>query len=77
MRGSLTLNHPLPGSGVIQGMLAAWYLHGIYTLFLAPVGLGVLYYLIPKCAGLSAALFGPRPARVLDLDRRGALDRGA
>ena len=26
--GSIMLNHPLPGSGVIQGMIAAWYLHG-------------------------------------------------
>jgi cytochrome c oxidase cbb3-type subunit 1 len=51
--GSLTLHRPLPGSGVIQGMLSAWYVHGIFTLFLAPVGLGVLYYLIPKCSGLA------------------------
>jgi cytochrome c oxidase cbb3-type subunit 1 len=50
--GAVTLHRPLPGSGVIQGMLDAWYVHGIFTLFLAPIGLGVLYYLIPKCSGL-------------------------
>ena len=50
--GSIVMAAPLPGSGVVQGMIAAWYVHGIYTLFLAPIGLGILYYLIPKCSGL-------------------------
>ena len=50
--GSMLLGHRLPGSGVVQGMIEAWYVHGVYTLWLAPVGLGALYYLIPKCAGL-------------------------
>jgi cytochrome c oxidase cbb3-type subunit 1 len=44
---------PLPGSGVMQGIIGAWYVHGIYTLWLAPIGLGMLYYLIPKVSGLS------------------------
>ena len=48
----LLSSHRLPGSGVIQGLLDAWYVHGVYTLWLAPVGLGVLYYLIPKISGL-------------------------
>jgi cytochrome c oxidase cbb3-type subunit 1 len=51
--GSMLLGHQLPGSGVVQGMIQAWYVHGVYTLWLAPVGLGVLYYLVPKCSGLS------------------------
>jgi len=52
--GSILLSsHNLPGSGVIQGLINAWYVHGIYTLWLAPVGLGTLYYLIPKLSGLS------------------------
>ena len=51
--GSLLLSHRLPGSGVVQGMIGAWYVHGAYTLWLAPVGLGALYYLIPKCSGLA------------------------
>ncbi len=43
----------LPGSGVMQGLLDAWYVHGILTLWLAPLGLGLLYYLVPKLSGLS------------------------
>jgi cytochrome c oxidase cbb3-type subunit 1 len=47
--GSILLaSHRLPGSNVMQGLLAAWYVHGLYTLWLAPIGLGILYYLIPK-----------------------------
>jgi cytochrome c oxidase cbb3-type subunit 1 len=34
-------------------LLGAWYVHGLYTLWLAPLGLGVLYYLIPKISGLT------------------------
>jgi len=44
--------YPLPGSGVMQGLLSAWYVHGLFTLWLAPLGLGLLYYLIPKMSGL-------------------------
>jgi cytochrome c oxidase cbb3-type subunit 1 len=52
--GSILLSsHRLPGSGVIQGLLSAWYVHGIFTLWLAPLGLGLLYYLIPKLSGLT------------------------
>jgi len=52
--GSILLSsHPLPGSGVMQEIIDAWYVHGIFTLWLAPLGLGLLYYLIPKVSGLS------------------------
>ena len=52
--GSILLSgDPLPGSGVMQGLLSAWYVHGMLTLWIAPLGLGVLYYLIPKISGLS------------------------
>jgi len=51
--GSLLLTHALPGSNVMQELLGAWYVHGFYTLWLAPLGLGILYYLIPKISGLS------------------------
>ncbi len=53
--GSILLGsgRPLPGSGVIQEVIDAWYVHGIYTLWLAPLGLGLLYYLIPKVSGIS------------------------
>lgn len=51
--GSILLgSHSLPGSNVIQEMLSAWYVHGFYTLWLAPLGLGLLYYLVPKISGL-------------------------
>ena len=49
----LLSSHPMPGSGVIQELIDAWYVHGIYTLWLAPLGLGLLYYLIPKISGIS------------------------
>jgi cytochrome c oxidase cbb3-type subunit 1 len=48
----------LPGSGVIQELIDTWYVHGIYTLWLAPIALGAIYYLIPKVSGLSIR-FGP------------------
>ncbi len=52
--GSILLGcQPLPGSGVMQELIGAWYVHGIYTLWLAPLGLGLLYYLIPKISGIS------------------------
>ena len=51
--GSILLTHPLPGSGVMQELINAWYVHGIYTLWLAPVGLGTIYYLVPKVSGIS------------------------
>ena len=53
--GSILLGSrlPLPGSGVMQELISAWYVHGIYTLWLAPLGLAVLYYLIPKISGLN------------------------
>jgi cytochrome c oxidase cbb3-type subunit I len=49
--GILLSSHRLPGSNVMQGLLNAWYVHGLYTLWLAPLGLGLLYYLIPKASG--------------------------
>ena len=48
----LLSSHRLPGSNVIQGLLSSWYVHGIYTLWLAPLIFGTLYYLIPKASGL-------------------------
>jgi cytochrome c oxidase cbb3-type subunit 1 len=49
---TLLSSHPLPGSGVVQEIIGAWSVHGIYTLWLAPLGLGLLYYLIPKISGI-------------------------
>ena len=67
----------LPGSGVIQEVIDAWFVHGLYTLWLAPLGLGMLYYLIPKVSGHQHALWIEGPGRVLDLDHLRALDRRA
>jgi cytochrome c oxidase cbb3-type subunit 1 len=51
--GSVLLDgKPPAGSGVIQELIGAWYVHGLYTLWLAPLGLALLYYLIPKMSGL-------------------------
>jgi cytochrome c oxidase cbb3-type subunit 1 len=45
-------SRPLPGSGVMQALIDAWYVHGIYTLWLAPIGLGSLFYIIPKISSV-------------------------
>jgi cytochrome c oxidase cbb3-type subunit 1 len=49
----LLSNRPLPGTGVVQELIGMWYVHGIYTLWLAPIGLAALYYLIPKISGVT------------------------
>jgi len=53
---SFSSNHswvyPLPGSGVVQALLDSWYVHGLFMLWLVPIGLALLYYLIPKMSGL-------------------------
>ena len=51
--GILLGGHALPGSGVVQELIDAWFVHGIFTLWLAPIGLGMLYYLIPKISGIA------------------------
>jgi cytochrome c oxidase cbb3-type subunit 1 len=52
--GSILLSsQPLPGSGVMQELINAWYIHGLFTLWLAPLGLALLYYLIPKVSGIA------------------------
>jgi cytochrome c oxidase cbb3-type subunit 1 len=43
---------PLPGSGVVQEIIGAWYVHGMLTLWMAPIGIGALYYIIPKVSGM-------------------------
>ena len=48
----LSVPHNLPGAGVIEEVIGAWYVHGLFTLWLAPLGLGILYYLVPKISSL-------------------------
>lgn len=43
--------HVWPSDGVLQVIVAAWHAHGFLGLFLAPVALAALYYLIPKETG--------------------------
>ena len=50
----LKVLHSLPGSNVIQELLSAWYVHGLYTLWLAPLGLGIPLLSHPRrVSGLS------------------------
>lgn len=37
--------------GVVQGAVAAWYASNLLGLFLSSIGLGAIYYLIPKVIG--------------------------
>lgn len=43
--------HAYPSDGVLQAVVAAWHAHGFLGLFLAPVALASLYYIIPKETG--------------------------
>lgn len=52
---NLLLGSGLPGSGGVQGVMqaivGAWYAQGVINLWLSAVGLGAIYYLIPKVVG--------------------------
>jgi cytochrome c oxidase cbb3-type subunit 1 len=37
--------------GVVQASVAAWYAHNVVALWLGSIGLGTIYYLIPKVVG--------------------------
>ncbi len=40
-----------PVRGTVQSVVAAWYAHGLLALWFAPLGLGLVYYLLPKLLG--------------------------
>lgn len=40
-----------PVRGVLQTVVASWYAQNFYSLFLAPLAVAVLYYLLPKIKG--------------------------
>ncbi|GAB5561124.1 MAG: cbb3-type cytochrome c oxidase subunit I [Synoicihabitans sp.] len=44
--------------GTAQAVAAAWYGHNVYALFLAPIALGAIYYLIPKRTGRPISNYG-------------------
>jgi len=40
-----------PVRGVLQPVVDAWYVNGLYTLWFAPVALAAIYYFLPKLLG--------------------------
>jgi cytochrome c oxidase cbb3-type subunit 1 len=40
-----------PARGVVQAIVAGWYAQCAWTLWLAPMGLSVAYYVVPKVTG--------------------------
>ncbi len=41
----------LPGRGVLQAVVATWYAQNLFSLWLAPITLAAVYYLLPKLTG--------------------------
>jgi cytochrome c oxidase cbb3-type subunit 1 len=41
----------VPERGVLQALVAGWFVQGAWTLWLAPLGLAAAYYLVPKITG--------------------------
>ena len=40
-----------PVRGTLQAVIAGWYAQGLWTLWLAPLGLATAYYVVPKSTG--------------------------
>jgi len=40
-----------PARGVLQPVVNAWYVHGLYGLWFVPVALAAIYYFLPKLLG--------------------------
>jgi cytochrome c oxidase cbb3-type subunit 1 len=40
-----------PVRGVLQSVVNAWYVHGLYGLWFAPVAIAAIYYFLPKLLG--------------------------
>ena len=40
-----------PARGVLQAVIAGWFVQGAWTLWLAPLALAAAYYLVPKISG--------------------------
>ena len=43
--------HYLPAKGVVQAATNWWFAHNVLGLWIAPIGVGAAYYLIPKVLG--------------------------
>jgi len=50
-----------PSRGVVQNVAADWYAQGVWTLWLAPLGLAAAYYVIPKITGKVLANYDAAP----------------
>ncbi len=40
-----------PARGILQSVVGWWYTHNLYALWLTPLGLAAVYYIIPKVLG--------------------------
>ena len=40
-----------PVRGALQAVISGWYSHTVFSLWLVPIGLAILFYFIPKLAG--------------------------
>jgi cytochrome c oxidase cbb3-type subunit I len=49
--GAQTMLFCLPVRGVVQAVVNAWYVNGVYGLWFVPLALAALYYFIPKLTG--------------------------
>ncbi len=54
---TVTLSNPIPGTGVAQALVAAWFSHGLFTLWLGPIAIATLYYLVSKTSGMQIRLY--------------------
>lgn len=45
----------MPVRGVLQAVVATWYAQNLFSLWLAPVALAAVYYLLPKLTGRTLA----------------------
>ncbi len=48
----------IPIQAPAQAVVAAWYAHGMVSLWLVPLALAVAYYIVPKVAGRPLAHYG-------------------
>ncbi|MDB6095632.1 MAG: cytochrome c oxidase, subunit [Verrucomicrobia bacterium] len=47
----------VPERGVLQAVIAGWYVQGAWTLWLAPLALAAAYYVVPKVGGRTIASY--------------------
>ena len=50
---AILMLHVFPARGMMQAVVNYWYANGLFQLFLAPVALAAIFYLVPKASGTS------------------------